>query len=315
RRRVGRLPRRRAVVPNRRAGANGARGGRGPGRVGAFGRGAHPHRAGPLGLRSRRCAGLWGGPCARRRGGVRMSTPPPIGEGGATGGTVPQTATRSSRAGLRSGAGAPIGAVGLASALEAQKDRLLPCVHCGFCLPACPTYNRLGDEADSPRGRLHLMLAVVEGRLDPGSDAFRTHIDRCLGCRACEPVCPSGVEYGTLLAHARETSIRAAPAGALTRGLTAVMGRAPLRRLFFLVGRSLRASGLAGLAARNRPSSGPLASARLGVAMLASSRRWRPPAADERGRAGRKAAGRATASRERASADPAADPSDHARVG
>jgi len=159
------------------------------------------------------------------------------------------------------------------------------------------------------------MLAVVEGRLDPGSDAFRTHIDRCLGCRACEPVCPSGVEYGTLLEHARETSIRAAPAGALTRGLTAVMGRAPLRRLFFLVGRSLRASGLAGLAARTLPSSGPLASARLGVAMLASSRRWRPPAADERGRAGRKAAGRATASRERASADPAADPSDHARVG
>ena len=73
------------------------------------------------------------------------------------------------------------GAVGLGDAvdalrggLHAQKDRLLPCVHCGFCLPACPTYNRLGDEADSPRGRLHLMGAVVEGRLDPASDAFRT---------------------------------------------------------------------------------------------------------------------------------------------
>ena len=53
--------------------------------------------------------------------------------------------------------------VGLTEALKGQEDRLLPCVHCGFCLPACPTYIRLGDENDSPRGRLHLMKAVVEG--------------------------------------------------------------------------------------------------------------------------------------------------------
>ena len=77
--------------------------------------------------------------------------------------------------------------VSLAQALEAQRERLLPCVHCGFCLPACPTYNRLGDENDSPRGRLHLMRHVVEGRLSADSDAFRDHIDRCLGCRIRSP--------------------------------------------------------------------------------------------------------------------------------
>ncbi|MDX1494074.1 MAG: 4Fe-4S dicluster domain-containing protein, partial [Longimicrobiales bacterium] len=151
----------------------------------------------------------------------------------------------------------------LAEALQAQQDRLLPCVHCGFCLPACPTYNRLGDEADSPRGRLHLMGAVVEGRLDPASDAFQVHIDRCLGCRACEPVCPSGVEYGTLLEAARETAVEARTPGYLTRALLAVMGKRILRAPFFLGGRLLRATGLAALAVRILPSRGVLGSARM----------------------------------------------------
>ncbi|MBK92495.1 MAG: hypothetical protein CME27_08675 [Gemmatimonadetes bacterium] len=135
--------------------------------------------------------------------------------------------------------------VKLAGAMEAQRERLLPCVHCGFCLPACPTYNRLGDENDSPRGRLHLMQAVVEGRLDPESDAFQVHIDRCLGCRACEPVCPSGVEYGTLLELARETSSNARPPDPLTRGLLRVMASRMLREILFLGGRALRVMGLA----------------------------------------------------------------------
>lgn len=159
----------------------------------------------------------------------------------------------------------------LADGVEAQRERLLPCVHCGFCLPACPTYNRLGDEADSPRGRLHLMKAVVEGRLDSGSDAFQVHIDRCLGCRACEPVCPSGVEYGALLELARETAIEARPPGPLTRGLLTVMASAPLRRAFFLGGRALRGTGLAALGARILPASGALGTARFALAMLAST--------------------------------------------
>jgi glycolate oxidase iron-sulfur subunit len=160
----------------------------------------------------------------------------------------------------------------LAEELEIQRERLMPCVHCGFCLPACPTYNRLGDENDSPRGRLHLMKAVVEGRLDPASDAFRTHIDRCLGCRACEPVCPSGVEYGTLLELARHTAAESAPPGLPTRALLLVMGSRPLRAAFFALGRALRASGLAALGARFLPKVPAMRSARFGLAMLAATR-------------------------------------------
>ncbi len=172
---------------------------------------------------------------------------------------------------------ASVATAALAGAVEAQKERLLPCVHCGFCLPACPTYTRLGNEADSPRGRLHLMKAVVEGRLDAGSEAFRTHIDRCLGCRACEPVCPSGVEYGTLLELARHTATSKVPPGWLTRGLLAVMASPFLRGALFLGGRVLRVTGLAALGAKLVPALGPLRNARLGLAMLAATSPWRPP--------------------------------------
>src|SRR6059058_4983251 len=91
----------------------------------------------------------------------------------------------------------------LTNALAAEEEKLLACVHCGLCLEACPTYVATGDENDGPRGRLYLMRAVKEARLAVESPSFETHIDRCLGCRACEAVCPAGVEYGQLLEAAR----------------------------------------------------------------------------------------------------------------
>ena len=76
------------------------------------------------------------------------------------------------------------------------------CIHCGLCLNHCPTYKVLGLEADSPRGRIYQVLQVDSGRLAIG-DSFVTHLDRCLGCRACETACPSGVHYGEILERAR----------------------------------------------------------------------------------------------------------------
>jgi glycolate oxidase iron-sulfur subunit len=75
------------------------------------------------------------------------------------------------------------------------------CVHCGFCLAACPTYGALGQEMASPRGRIVLMTEVLEGTL-PWA-AAQPHVDRCLGCLACEPACPSGVPYRDLISPFR----------------------------------------------------------------------------------------------------------------
>lgn len=80
-------------------------------------------------------------------------------------------------------------------------DAVQACVHCGFCLPNCPTYQVIEQEQDSPRGRILLMKEVLEGKLP--EDEARVHIDRCLGCLSCETSCPSGVRYGDLLSSYR----------------------------------------------------------------------------------------------------------------
>src|SRR3981081_3499097 len=100
---------------------------------------------------------------------------------------------------------------GLATVLKSEQEKILACVHCGLCLEACPTYVATGDENDSPRGRLYLMRAVEEGRLAVESPTFESHIDRCLGCRACEAACPAGVEYGQLLEAARAEITQSQP--------------------------------------------------------------------------------------------------------
>lgn len=93
----------------------------------------------------------------------------------------------------------------IGSPLDRSRRGLEACVHCGFCLPACPTYAALDDENDSPRGRLVLMGALLDGRVAPTDADVHKHIDQCLGCRGCETACPSGVPYGELLEATRAT--------------------------------------------------------------------------------------------------------------
>lgn len=87
--------------------------------------------------------------------------------------------------------------------LYIEHDRLMDCIHCGLCLSQCPTYAEEGIEADSPRGRIYIMRSLAEGRAQP-TPSLVQHLDLCLGCRACETACPSGVQYGHLIEQARE---------------------------------------------------------------------------------------------------------------
>jgi glycolate oxidase iron-sulfur subunit len=101
------------------------------------------------------------------------------------------------------------------------RQKLDQCIHCGLCLPACPTYNLFYTEMDSPRGRIALMRGAADGRIGL-EGSFAEHLDLCLGCRACEVACPSGVEYGALLEVAREAM---AEAQALPAPVPATLGR------------------------------------------------------------------------------------------
>lgn len=165
----------------------------------------------------------------------------------------------------------------LQTALKHEEDKLLACIHCGLCLEACPTYVITGNENDGPRGRLYLMRAVAEGRLENTSSAFQTHIDRCLGCRACEQVCPAGVEYGQLLEASREVLLHAQPKSDLASkllgfALTQIWLSPTRLRLFFAASRLFRDFGLARLLLKTGLARKISPRAEFALALLESSR-------------------------------------------
>lgn len=165
----------------------------------------------------------------------------------------------------------------LAAALAAQEQELLACIHCGLCLEACPTYVVTGNENDGPRGRIYLMRAVAEGRLENTSTAFGRHIDRCLGCRACEQACPAGVAYGQLLEASREEVLHAQPKSDATNRLLRFVLRhvwlSPVRlRLMFAAARVFRNLGLSKLLLRSGIARMISLRAEFGMALLENSR-------------------------------------------
>ena len=129
-------------------------------------------------------------------------------------------------------------------------DGIMTCVHCGFCLQACPTYLAVGDENDSPRGRILLMRSVVEGELSIDDPSVTSHIDRCLGCRGCETACPSGVPYGQLLEATRATMVQREPPPLVARVILGLFARPALMRPLLAASRILRATRLPRLLAR-----------------------------------------------------------------
>jgi glycolate oxidase iron-sulfur subunit len=161
--------------------------------------------------------------------------------------------------------------------LAHEEQKLLACIHCGLCLEACPTYVITGDENDGPRGRLYLMRAVAEDRLANTSSAFSKHIDRCLGCRACEQVCPAGVEYGQLLEASRQELVVARPKEDTTNKILRLLLRhvwqSPARlRVFFGAARVFRDLGLARLLLRSRLARLVSRRSEFALALLDSSR-------------------------------------------
>lgn len=141
------------------------------------------------------------------------------------------------------------------------------CVHCGFCLQACPTYIVHDDENDSPRGRIFLMRSLLEGTVALDDPDVHQHIERCLGCRACETVCPSGVPYGQLLEATRATLATERPISPLARLILAVFRRQWLLKPAMFFSRLLVATPIPTLLSRTNGRLG------FAMAMLASSAR------------------------------------------
>src|ERR1035438_1317971 len=163
-------------------------------------------------------AGAWPGSDARREGPVRSRAPDvtrpfrwrDLMDEPASGGAGPAAGQKpSDQASILDPAGE----------LHAAAD---DCVHCGFCLPACPTYQLWGEEMDSPRGRIHLITQILDGA--QASEAAVSHLDRCLGCMACLPACPSGVRYDRLIEAARTWTEEPQP------GAAPVPARSPRER-------------------------------------------------------------------------------------
>jgi glycolate oxidase iron-sulfur subunit len=155
-----------------------------------------------------------------------------------------------------------------------------PCVHCGFCLPACPTYEATLDESDSPRGRIVLMRALQRGEAAADDSALSWHLDRCLGCRACESVCPSGVSYGPAIEAARARIVEVRPNPPAVEAGLWILARPARQRLAWWASRAARATTLPAALTRGAGAGAPPLAQLL--AMLAAT----VPTARGRGRAG-----------------------------
>jgi glycolate oxidase iron-sulfur subunit len=168
--------------------------------------------------------------------------------------------------------------------LAAALPGINACVHCGFCLQACPTYLNLEDENDSPRGRIFLMRSLLEGTVTPDDPSVHRHIDQCLGCRACEPVCPSGVPYGQLLEATRATLKDSRPIPHVARLILFVFARPWLLVPAMFMSRILAATPIPTLLSGLRGRLG------FAMAMLASTgrsierSRYKPATSGVRGR-------------------------------